>query len=204
MPQVDDQIIYEIKDYQTAGGQEILNVWHYRGTGLYNPVAEIVATAFATDVITQILTTQNTGVVHTSVEVTELTSVSNFFTLSLSGYTGGVTGSNMAQFLAYSLRMVRTTRDTRGGWKRIVGLIEENVTGGTFTAGFLSDIDDVAAAAADFLAVGIGSLTPIILSKRYSELPVRELLPVDEWYFNDVSNVLAINRITTQNSRKAF
>jgi hypothetical protein len=204
MPLVETEKIFEIKDFQTYFGAPVLNVYYYRAIEGTAPTAEGVANSFHLQKVQALIDIQNTGINHTNLEVTELTSVSNFVDYDINPTNGTVTGAILANFFAVSFRYLRTTRETRGGWKRICGMIEENSLGGGWTTAYQTDCTAVAAELGDNMPVGILNLQPIILSRRYTALPVRELLPVSEWYYNPVAGVQFVNRTTTQNSRKTF
>lgn len=204
MPVVGSNPIFEIKLKQFYLQRNVLNVFHYRAIEGTAPTASAVANSFELQKVDAIISIQNSGLEHTAIEVIELTAVDNFIEVGLTGVIGELTGTSMAAFFASSFRYLRTTRETRGGWKRFAGLTEEVIDGNDFVATFETAAAAVATELAANMPVGILNLRPIILSPRYTALPVVNPLPVDEWVYNDVAGVQFVDRVTTQNTRKGF
>jgi hypothetical protein len=179
-------------------------VYGYRQTsgGVPDDAVQVIA-AYLGQVMPSVLAIQNAGVDHYEIEVEQLGSVSNFATAPQTGLIGTQPGSFQPPFVAAPFTLQRTTKETRNGRKRYVGLTEEVVTGD----GWLASFETTLQALADALEAGL--TTPgfthelVIIGRRYDRtVDPPELLPVSQWFYNPVSAVSFDARATTQNTRK--
>lgn len=125
--------IYQVKDFQVMYGQEILNVYFYRDIdGLQD--WELVSQGFVGEVLSNVKDIQHPSVTHTRLEVENLFDPTDFGTSS-PNIAGTLAGAVMAEFIAASYRFDRQRRDMRHGYKRVVGMTEELVSGTSFDQG---------------------------------------------------------------------
>jgi hypothetical protein len=204
MPAIGTSVVFELRDFQTFFGSTFLNVYHYvQDTAGTADSASNVAAAFLTTVLPDILAMQSESLEHTLIEVEQLGSLTNYTTLVLIGADGTETGSDMPQYNSAAFKLVRTTKETRNGSKRIAGMTEENVTGNNFTAGFKTEMDGVAATLESPLVSGSITHLPAIVGGKYDTTVTPAVLkPVANWVYNPISSVAASSRVTTQNTRK--
>lgn len=110
-------------------------------------------------------------------------------------------GDNAPSFVAWGFRLIRTTRLTRHGSKRFVGVSEDDTVGNDPSAGIEAELATCAAK----LAAGVFvsgttidvTLTPVIIGRTL----------VGDSYILDITKVNLVagaefTRLTTQNSRK--
>lgn len=187
--------LYEVTLEQTASGQQIRNVWHYLATLGQDDEQDLVADAFDETIMTDLAGIINSSVAFDLIRVANLTGIEADAVQSPSQGSGNVVGLNMTPVMAASFRMNRTTKETRNGSKRFAGLIEENVQGTTFAPAYLVDLQAFESLLAGQIST-VGLLAdPVILHKP-------DVAGV--WTYNEVASVTALNRVTTQNSRKSF
>ncbi len=190
-----DEGIYELVLEQTYGAEKLKNVFHYRHSLGSDDEQNNCADAFNEDVLPALKDLQNTLIAYTEVRVANLTGDLADASHLPSFANGVVAGDVMPSFTAFSYKYVRTSKDTRNGAKRFGGVIEENVTGNNWLPAFFTDMQLHESTLSGQIDVLGHIFVPIILRKP----DVAGLFT-----YNDVANVLAQNRVTTQNSRKAF
>lgn len=205
MPTIGSTFVYEIKDYQIYAGQQVLNIYNYYQVETVTPAsASAVATVFDQDILSEVVKIQNTAVAHTLIEVTQLGSLSNFGTRTPTNDQGTLPGGteNVAPFIAARLDLLRTTKETRRGYKRIVGQKEENMVGAYWSSAYIALLETLANVLSLQLPVTAESvvLEPCIVGIR-KDVNGNQL-PVAQWVYNQVADVQAQPVITTQNSRK--
>lgn len=206
MPIVSTLPLFQIKENQSYAGVEgFLNVyWYIQLTGV-TALALDVANAFNAKFSVPRRATANTGWQSVLTEADQVNSLSNF--AAIAGYGAGTLsdGSQLApQFVASSIRLLRTTKETRSGWKRYMGLTELAIQGATLAPAYLALMQTLAINVGGTLTVGLNTLFPVIVAKTYSPGPPRELNPPELWLYNLVSAAQAVDRTTTQNTRKNF
>jgi hypothetical protein len=107
----------------------------------------------------------------------------------------------LANYQAAGIRLLRTTKETRSGWKRYAAGNEAVIDGNGWTAPFLVILDNLAAVLNDFLTIGVDQLDPVIV--RQTRDPVTgDLLPPAQWIYNIIASVEVKQFVTTQNTRK--
>lgn len=196
--------IYQIKLFGLYGAAPTLNTFDYRVGIVAQPTALRVAEEFRDQILPEIIPTQVATQTYTSIECIDAMDDANFATLSVST-AGTRAGTQMAAFIVWSMRLLRSSRDMRSGWKRFSGLTEEDVSGGAFTAAYLALLNTQAPLIADNILVDLADLLPIVLRDRPT--PNDPLIDPDDpttWRYTLVESVSVPNRVTSQNSRKTF
>jgi hypothetical protein len=188
--------IYEIILEQEYFTSQIRNVFHYLSTTDQDDQQDLCAQAFDEDMLQSIADLANTNLVYDLIRCKNLSGNLADAIVDPSVANGIQVGAIVADFVAVSFLYARQTKDTRNGFKRFSALIEENVLGGGFTVPFLGTMN----ASADIFETNIstvgGIFQPIILRKPADGMGV--------FTFNTLNAVQALNRVTTQNSRKTF
>ncbi len=187
--------LYEVILEQTIQGRNVKNVFHYLATLGQDDDQDLIATAFADDILPGLQVITSVGLTFDEVRVANLTGLLADFSLVPSTTGGNRVGSSTADFLSMPYRLIRTTKETRNGAKRFGGLLEEDIQGGGFTAAYFIEMQTFAAILAGQISTTGIIAEPIVLRKP-------DVLGV--WTYNEVSNVVAVNHQTTQNSRKKF
>ena len=187
--------LYEVVLEQTYFQENFKNVFHYLATLGQDDDQDLIADAFNTDVLPGISTFQSTDIVYDEIRVANLTGLLADFSLVPTVPNGVIIGDPMANFVAIPFRYVRTSKETRNGAKRFGGLTEGDAFGGGFTPTFFAAMQLQAPTLAGQISTTGIIAEPVILRKP-------DVAGV--WTYNDVSTVIALNRITSQNSRKPF
>lgn len=191
--------IYRVLDFQTYGGQQVLNVYYYRMTvdGL-GPYAESVYLAYVQDVLPSIIAIQNQNAVHTRLEVLNITDgLENFQNDLTSGNVGTRTGETTPSYMAYGFKLLRGSLLTRNGAKRIVGPSESDIQGNTPLTAMLTVLNTCANAFAATISIALGPEFRPVIVKR----PI--LPPGGNQVFSFVIGG-QFTYLTTQNTRKFF
>jgi hypothetical protein len=187
------------------GNQPTVNVFHYRQTLPLQSIASDVAGFFIAGPLAAIRSVQNSNQTYQEVEVIDTRDVANFHSeaISLAGATTALEA--LPGFIVWSLRLLRSTRDMRSGWKRFSGLNEADISGNTFTTGHLALLNAAAPDIADDLIDGIATLAHCIVRDGPTKAtPLVDPNDSTTWYYTDVAAQSVPNRVTTQNSRKFF
>jgi len=190
--------IYELRFRTQRAGQDLYNVFHFLDTTGLDTHAQdladtwkIAKTAFIRDLLSSAVTFTDIlcfSVFGTGIEVTV-------------PYTGGETGNrvgeSMPSYVATSLKYQRSSRETGSGWKRFGPMTEPDVLGDFFEAVYLSFMDNAAAALEGAVVGASATYEPIIFRAANT---AKDPLP----RYQLISSVNALNRVTTQTSRKRF
>lgn len=187
--------LYEVVLEQVYYGQSMKNVFHYIATLNQDDDQDKVAVAFDTTILEELSYIQSAAVLYTEIRVANLTGFLADFSMTPTIPDGAVVGDVCADFVAIPFRYVRTSKETRNGSKRFAGLTEANAEVGGFTSAFFTQMTALAVFLGGQISGGGIVCDPVILHKP-------DISGV--WLFNEVANVLPLNRQTTQNSRKAF
>lgn len=187
--------LYELVLESSASGQPMKSVFHYLTTLGQDDMQEEVADSFDATIMSDLAGILNSNISFDNIRVANLTGVLADWNLTPSQGSGDVIGSNMAAFTAASYVLNRTTKETRNGAKRFPGMVEENVNGASFTGPYFTALEAFAIVLASQITGGGVNADLVILRKP-------DILGV--WLYNDVANAQALNRLTTQNSRKNF
>lgn len=206
MPVVGELGLYQIIDFQQIGPSGMINVYWYLNVNPSKASASAVATAFEGVVLTPLATTiQWSNIIHTEIEVDEVTANDNFVTQASTVGAGGLTGSGLPNWVAASIQLNRTTKETRNGRKRIAGMLEENSTQNAWTPSFQSALQAVAdLMVLDLSIPAVGDVFPVIVGKTYTiDIEGKKIEnPPAEWLWNPIKTATASNLLTTQGTRK--
>lgn len=195
MPQTGSGI-YELVLQQTFQGEVCLNVFHYLSNINEDDNQSQLSLAFDGTTLPQIALTQSDGVTYNEIIVRNLTGTLADVTKVPTTVAGGVLGLWVTTFVAMPYRYNRIQKDTRDGSKRFTGVVEENIQTTQFTPAFFILMQTLATFLDNGIADGGKTFNPIILRKPE--------LGVGIWQYSQVSSVTALNRTTSQSSRKIF
>lgn len=200
--------IYEVVLVQSYGGgtAEFLNVFHYWEQTSYDFGAGELWTEFDQNVIPVFSLFQSTAVGYTDLRVTPIfgTDVGVQGT-PVTQTAGQVIGTAMPVFVAASIRKNRSSRETRSGWTRLLGLTEENTQAGIIVATIMDELQN----AADAIALTLTGTTGLVFDPVLYRPP--GIYSVDgvptqnnSHWANPIASCTALNRTTSQVSRKGF
>jgi len=201
MPQIANLPLFSIKSKGTYLGVTVRNVWHYIDlAGAPTTAADVLASSFITSIITPAQTNVSNQFTIDEVEVIQENDSENF-ALVTAGIVGGSIDPPVASAQAISIRLNRTDRLFRNGWKRWAGLTEVQTEGNFMTVASQTAFQTNFAPMGNTLASGGNTFTPVILRKTYvGEPPV--LNPVSQWIYATIGSAQVFRRLGTQNTRK--
>lgn len=190
--------IYELRLRTTRAGQDLFNVFHYlAATGLDTHAQDLVDTwkIAKTSFIQNLL---STGVNFEDILCFPVFGTGIEVTVPYSGGEAGIqVGESMPTHCAVSFKYNRTTRETGSGWKRFGPMSETNAVGDFFEASYLTTMATTATALEGTVVGAAADYFPIIFRAPNT---AKDPLP----RYQLISGVSAINRATTQTSRKRF
>lgn len=194
--------LIQITDFQRYLGQDVLNVFYYRITsitGLDNTAYEVMADWFEADWVQLVKGLQTPDLVHTSIEIRNMSNGLDFYSLPINvpgiDNTGGAVSS--PSYVSLGFKLIRESLATRNGYKRIGGLSDANIAGNTFTF----PNGTIRAAIEAFLASdwieGVVTLAEPVIVKR----PI--VVPAGTGYVYASIGAAQYTQLGTQNTRKA-
>lgn len=191
--------IYRLTDFQTYGGQVCLNVYFYRqSTAVGSGGAAGCISAWVQDVLPLVIAVQQAGVLHTRVEVLNITDGFEVSSADLVANNQGTrSGEGLPSYAAWGFRLLRGSMLTRHGAKRLVGVSETDVVGNLPVSGFLSNL----ALTANIFA------TDIVMTSDSTYQPVIVKRPIVPGSGDPVFSYVIGGQFTyatTQNTRKWF
>jgi len=205
MPINGDLPLFKITEFQTYYTQQCINVFWYRGQTTNFVTAAVVSAAFQSLMSTARRAISNPNWSSDTIEVDQVNDLTNFGQFTSYGAGTYTTGSTQdaQRYVAVSIRLSRTTKETRSGWKRLVGLSEGMIDVTGFAGAYLSLCNVYAALLDNVLVAGGENFDPVIIRQTTAGDP-----PVVQdpslWVYNPILTTTTINRPTTQNSRKGF
>lgn len=205
MPLVGTNALFQITEHQSYSGSTPVNVFWYRTNSAAVVTASVINTAFQTLVSTARRAISNPRWSSLTIEVLQVNSIDNFGEFSSYGagtYSTGTT-EDAASMLAAPIRLFRSNLETRSGWKRCAGLSEGMLEGNTLTAAYLALVQTYADLLDNVLSAGGESHTPVIIRKTRDPI-TKVLLPAIDWIYNPIGSAVALDRVSTQNSRKFY
>lgn len=200
MPDIDTGL-YKVVLQQSRAGVQMNNIFWYTQSLGANDAAEELWTAFQDEVLPTIADMMVTTHLFDLLIVKAIFSDEAEYSAAPDPDAGTITASSdlASTYTCSSVRLLRTYTDTRSGWKRFGGLQEIDLIGNYLSSGYLTLLQDTA----DVLATAIGAFNffgPVLVRP-----PGTYASGVQEgWKYNPISSTVAVNRVTTQNSRKFF
>ena len=142
MATVELEKMYTVKDFQTIGPTNVLNIYTVQRSDP-TAVALNIAQAFEDRVIAPMLPLQDVAVAHTKVEVQNLVNATDFNSIVPSPSIGTRVGEAPPGFQACSIQFNRLRTDMKNGQKRFLVGIESDWHGDFWLAGFLTSMETV-------------------------------------------------------------
>lgn len=204
MANVNDVI--RLVDYSTYFGQQCLNVYYFQlGNAVLGNFIDYAARWWE-NVGPTIRAVQNNGVFHTKVTVENVSSGIDIAEYSIPAAEGNGTRvpasaeQRMSPFVALGVRLSVSTRFTRGGYKRYVGMNEPDwgeYGVGPIAATMQTALNNLVAALPQSVLVSSPAQNSLLI-------PVIARIGVDGLVaqFNAISGAKAAEALTTQNTRK--
>lgn len=188
--------LYRVILEQEYQNRVVFNVFGYLHSLGQDDEQDLAAQAFDEDIMPQIKTVQGFALDYTSIRAINITGSLADVVITPSEASGIVAGDAVTGFVAAPFRYNRETKDTRNGSKRLCGMVEQNLVTTGFEAAYFILLQSLATVfGTDISTVG-GIFTPIILGE--------ETITPGTWNYNTIVSVQALQRSTSQVSRKAF
>lgn len=202
MPTIGTGSLFKLEDVQSRGADSVINRYWYYSTVAPNTIsANEVITLWETKFATAISNIQPSVISHDTTRVEEITSLSNFLEANSTLPAGALAGVQLQSYAAASFRLLRTTKETRSGWKRYAAGTDLTIAGNDWTAGFLTTMNVLALLLDDNLVAVAGNLLPVIVRRTFTgDPPV--LNPISQWLYNVIFSADSKPQATTQNTRK--
>ena len=202
MPAVGSNSLFEIRLYSSLLGVAVQNrFWYFAAVAPSTVEATALVSAFenATAAVWQNAVSDSWDGVRITCD--EVTANDNFFDGSTNIGPGVVTGDVMPPHAAAGIRLLRATKDTQSGWKRIAGVAESQQVDGKLTAGAVTLYNLLGIQLSLNLTASAETCRPVIVRKTYTgDPPV--LNPASAWIYNDIASRVVLADVTTQNTRK--
>lgn len=207
MPVVGTNLVYELIVKGTVGVTETVNVFGYYNVGFSpdDPASGTLNGLFDSMVMAEWSALVSTAVNLNEVSSRRLNNLSDFDTFPIA-QGGAVVGDRSPDFNAFKMGMVRSTKETRSGHKRIAGLVETQTAAGgnTLEPATLTLLTNLASKFASQLLAGGDDFRPCIIGGKYDTSgPTPVLKPEADWLYNPITAITASNRVTSQTSRKS-
>lgn len=202
MPIVGSSSLFIVKVQSTFLGETMLNrFWYQAGVAPGTISVASLVTEFETQVSSTWADAVSTAWDGDRISIDEVTSLENFIDTVCTIGPGLRTGESMGPFMAMAIRLFRSTKETRSGWKRIAGVVELDQENGALTPAHLVILNALAADFKTVLTVDTNGVFPVIVRKTYSGTPP-ELEEPSNWIYNVISQAAGLSNLTTQNTRK--
>ncbi len=202
MPVVGSGSLFEIVDFQQRAADQILNrYWYYASNPPDFAAASDVANQFEFIFQVWLPPVQPDVISHTIIRVDEVTSSTNFLERPSAIPDGTLIPPELASYQCAGIRLLRTSKETRSGWKRIAAGNEDAIGGNNWGGAFQALLDNLAGVMNDPLIVGAAVCNPVIVRKTVDPV-TGELEPPTDWIFNLIASAEAKTFVTTQNTRK--
>lgn len=191
--------LYKVTLAQSIGANTAANIFWYRNSTGDNDKPQELYNSFEATVLNTIAPIQHTLIQYTDLKVEAVfgNALEVAGVPSVSG--GSLVGTLLPAFNSISIRLHRADKSVRSGWKRFAGITEEVVSSPGFIAAYIAD----AQTAADAMSVNVGSggeiYIPVVVRKPFSTKA-----QLSDWFTVDIASASALNRVTTQNTRKTF
>lgn len=196
--------LYRLDVRSAAGASfaDIQNTFWYREPFGDNDLSEDLVSAFLEDIVPAWIACINTQTQLTEIIATPIFGLGVEFTQPLSGYIGTAPGTaGMAPYMCFSVRKNRSTNEVKNGWWRFNGLNEEGTVYDKFDPTRFGLYEDFADVLGDTISTLVTSnFVPVIVRPpgTYKTGEQTGYIAVD------IVSCTAVDRVTTQNSRKSF
>lgn len=187
-------------DFQAYLGQQILNVYYFRASpplGATEPLLSEMNDDFENKVINQVIKIQSAHLVHTSREWKNLSNGVDLFVdgTNIAGLKAGPVGDLAPSFVSAGFILRRESLVTRNGYKRIAGLVEQDISGNDWV-GSAIDIASIESGLAADLVYGLATVAEPVIVKR----PI--VPPVASYVYASIGSA-SFRGVGSQNTRKA-
>lgn len=195
--------ILEIIDRQVLFNQEVINRYWYRLDAVSTPDLTALAAVFKVQIPNSLLSIQSDQLTHIETEIINHTDLTNYGTFT-NGDTGSLTDpAILPPFVAFGIKLLRSSRDMRNGAKRIAGMQENYQDDGFLEPGILATVASAVGGMDTTLVESIRNYFPVIVRNRPTPSdPTIDPDDTSTWRYTFVSGVVVRTVVTTQNSRK--
>lgn len=186
--------IYKITLEQDYFSQRVINTFFYEHTSLEDDLQLFCMNAFEEDVLPEIAAIQDETLTYFSLRCANVTGLLADVAKLPSPAQGDRTLVPINSFTAAGIRLNRTTKETRNGYKRFAGMGEEDTDGNTWTSTYTLLLIALAEVLDDIISIGVSSFYPVVAKEK-------PLVP-GTWITNRIASCTVNPFITSQVSRK--
>ena len=188
--------LYEISLTGDYYGIDFANVFHYWNVSNI-PINNFanVATEFNDNIAAQLTLFTNTNVNYREIVIRDVLGLANDFVSVPTVGTGAQPGEGAPSFAAMAFRLGVSTKETKKGAKRFVGIAEANKDGNTVTAGLFGLMQAFEPNLLQALNDAGVFYSPVIYGKATPSQPLRSVV-------NLITSATALQTVTSQVSRK--
>lgn len=198
MPQITAGL-YQLLLHQTIGANTLLNNFWYTQTVGQDDKAVELSLAFDGVVMGLIAPVQHINISYIDIEVKAIFGAALEVHKTPTIPAGQLVGAVLPAFIAASIQLQRSSTELRSGWKRFSGVTEEVTQSPGFTPAYLTTVGNLATQLGAQIANGGSTFTPVIVRRP---LTTKDL---EDFYRQiPVGNAIALDRVTSQNTRKTF
>ena len=187
--------LYKVTLHQEFSAQAVQNVFFYEHTLASDDEQEECATAFDEDLLPALKLIQSVDISYVTIRAANVTGTLADFIKEPATLTGVLTGSALNSFTAASIRLNRTTKETRNGQKRFAGMTEENAFGQNWTASYSALLDTFAIVLASQIST-VGAIFNPVIARQDPITPAN-------WTVNPIAGASASGQVSSQTSRKS-
>lgn len=186
--------LYKVTLEQEYLNQLCLNTFYFQSTLNLDDVQDLCADAFNETLMPFIADALSLSVLFENIRAENVTGTLADVNLTPTVTQGVVIGLVTSSFVAATIRLDRTTKETRNGSKRFTGMVEENINGQRFENPFIAILDNLAVGLAAQISTVGAIFDPVI-----ARAPVS---PETDWTINNVASAQASEDVSSQVSRK--
>ena len=193
--------LIRIVDNQTYLNEPLMNVYWYRVTsvtGFTDDGYEAMADWFVDTVVDPVRAIQSDGLLHTTLQVVNMTNGIDFFeeNINLPGTIASGTGEDAPSNLSYGFRLIRESLVTRNGYKRFAGVVDGGMDGNDIALN-PTDVTAIEDALSADVVIGIATLAEPVIVKHPVGSP-----PVASYLYSSIGDAVVAAHVGTQNTRK--
>lgn len=195
MPVATDGLVQFTIDY-TFNNTTASSVWHYWNQ-TNSPIADMegLVNAFDAVLMPEMVNIMSSTLTQDRIIGRDLLGIAPDYERVPSVTVGGQTGENANNFTALRLDLLVGNKETRRGYKRLPGLIENNIAGNGLSTGYRNLVITNTAVLLTNLVVGAQTFVPIVYGRATATQPTRSIA-------NPITGIAVPNEQTSQTSRK--
>lgn len=194
--------LWQVTDFQLYLEQQVLNVYFYRVTsvtGVNDDGYDDMLDWFETNIITPVRAIQIPALNHFQLEIRNLSNGVDITTRAedLDGTRSAGSPTPTPSYVSAGFKLIRESLVTRNGYKRYAGISEGDTTGNEFALAGSSLTDDIEAALASDVVLGLVTVAEPVIVHHPIGTP-----PVTSYTYSSIGDAAVKPTLGSQNTRK--